>query len=130
MSLLPEFELQADGLPHLIRIRYLGHVTAAGMQACQQAIAQVLPRLQAGFTVVTDLSGLDSMDLECAPHLTRIMDLSRDHGIGTVVRIIPDRNKDIGFNILSIIHYRGYHVRIITCETLAEAERALAPAAQ
>jgi hypothetical protein len=69
------------------------------------------------------------MDLDCVPHLARIMDLSRARGVGTVVRIIPDRDKDIGFNILSIIHYRR-DVQIITCETPAEAERALKPPAK
>lgn len=128
MSSPAAFEILSDGVPHLVRIRYLGHVTAAGMQACREAIEQILPRMQPGFTVVTDLSGLASMDLECAPHLTKIMDLAGNLGVGTVVRIIPDPAKDIGFNILSIIHYRGHDVRIITCETREEAERALAPA--
>ena len=69
------------------------------------------------------------MDLDCVPHLTKIMDLSRAHGVGTVVRVIPDPDKDIGFSILSIIHYRR-GVRIVTCESLAEAERVLPSAAK
>jgi hypothetical protein len=41
-----------------------------------------------------------------------------------VVRVIPDPHKDIGLNILSLFHYRR-GVRIVTCETLEEAMRAL-----
>jgi hypothetical protein len=41
-----------------------------------------------------------------------------------VVRIIPDPSKDIGLNILSIVHYRGT-VQVITCETALEAWRVL-----
>lgn len=121
-----EFELQTDGIPDLVRVRYLGHVTAAGVQACCAALLALLPRMRRDFTVLTDLSGLDAMDLECAPHLAKLMETCREGGIGTVVRVIPDRHKDIGFNILSIIHYRS-GVRIVTCDTMAEAERALAP---
>jgi hypothetical protein len=52
------------------------------------------------------------------------MELFKTRSIGTVVRVIPDPEKDIGFNILSLTHYRR-GVKIVTCETLAEAERAL-----
>lgn len=124
-----EFEVRTDGLPDLVRIRYVGRVTAAGTKACCAEIERLLPEVRAGFTVLTDLSALDSMDLDCVPHLTKIMDLSRAKGVGTVVRVIPDPDKDIGFNILSIIHYRR-GVRIVTCETLAEAEKIVKPAKQ
>lgn len=122
----PEFEIQTDGLPDLVRMRYLGHVTAAAAKACCDEVERVLPKTRPGYTVLTDLSGLESMDLDCVPHLTKIMDLGRAHGIGTVVRVIPDPSKDIGFNILSIIHFRR-GVKIVTCETLAEAERVIQP---
>ena len=120
----PEFKLQIDAPRNLVRIQYLGHVTAAGMAACAKEVERLLPELKAGFTVLTDLTGLEAMELDCVPHLTRVMDLSKARGVGTVVRIIPDPDKDIGFNILSIIHLRR-GVKIITCETFAEAERAL-----
>ena len=41
-----------------------------------------------------------------------------------VVRVIPDPYKDIGLNIVSLFHYPR-RVRIVTCETLEEAMRAL-----
>lgn len=119
-----EFEIHSDALPDLVRVRYLGRVTAQGVAACCAELLQLLPSARKGFTVLTDLTELESMDLDSVPHLTKIMDASRAHGIGTVVRVIPDRDKDIGFNILSIIHYRR-GVQIITCETLAEAEQVL-----
>ncbi len=124
MTVSPVFKVQLDAPRNLIHIWYLGNVTATGMAACVKEVERCLPVLRPGFTVLTDLSGLESMTLDCAPHLTRIMDLSKSHGIGTAVRVIPDQTKDIGFNILSIIHYRR-GVKIVTCATLAEAERAL-----
>ena len=70
--------------------------------------------------MLTDLSGLDSMELDCATELTAVMDAFKATGVGTVVRIVPDPAKDIGFNILSIVHYRR-GVRIATCQTAEEA---------
>jgi hypothetical protein len=44
--------------------------------------------------------------------------------VEAVVRVIPDPQKDIGLNILSLFHYRR-RVRIVTCATLGEAMKAL-----
>jgi hypothetical protein len=52
------------------------------------------------------------------------MDLCNQKGISKIVRIIPDSQKDIGFNILSLFHYR-HGIPIVTCETAAEAMKAL-----
>jgi hypothetical protein len=41
-----------------------------------------------------------------------------------VVRVIPDPARDIGLQIMSLFHY-GHDVRIVTCATLDEAQRAL-----
>jgi hypothetical protein len=124
MTASPMFKIQPDAARNLVHIWYQGHVTAAGMAACVKEVERHLPAMRAGFTMLTDLTALEAMELDCVPHLTRIMDLSKAQGVGTVVRVIPDRAKDIGFNILSIIHLRR-GVKVVTCDTLAEAERAL-----
>jgi hypothetical protein len=122
----PPVVIHSDPVKNFATMRYAGRVAVPDMQAALSEVERLLPQLRPGFTVLSDLSGLESMDLDCVPHLTKIMDVSRAHGVGTVVRVIPDSNKDIGFNILSIIHYRR-GVQIITCENMTEAERALAP---
>ena len=124
MSAKPAFEVQGDASLNLIRIRYLGHVTTADMKAGVEGVKALLAKMRPGFTVLTDLSGLDSMDLDCVPDLTRQMDAFRAKGVATVVRIIPDPRKDIGLNILAIVHYRR-GVRVVTCQTAAEAEHAM-----
>ena len=118
------YTIQSDAGLNLLRISYLGRVTPDAMEACHGQVEKHLPAMRSGFTVLTDLSGLESMDLDCVAHLTKIMDQFRARGVGTVVRVVPDPEKDIGFKILSIVHLRT-SVRVITCETLAEAERAL-----
>ena len=117
------FDVEANVVRNILHARYWGSVTAGHMKAGLQNVEILLPKMQAGFTVLADLSGLESMELDCVPHVTKFMDLCKAQGAAMVVRVIPDPSKDIGFNILSIIHYRG-KVKIITCETMAEAERA------
>jgi hypothetical protein len=52
------------------------------------------------------------------------MDLCDQHGVGLVIRVIPDPAKDIGLNILSIFHY-PHHPRTVTCKAMNEAARLL-----
>jgi anti-anti-sigma regulatory factor len=120
----PACDIEIAVARNLVCLRFNGHVSAAQMRAGAEEVARLLPKMRAGFSVLADLSGLDAMDLDCVPHLAKIMDLCKAQGVGLVVRVTPDPEKDIGFNILSVTHYRG-RVRVITCETLAEAERAL-----
>jgi hypothetical protein len=118
------FHVEVDAARNLVHTRYCGKVSAEQMKIAVAEVERQLPTMRAGFAVLADLTGLETMELDCAPHLSRIMDLCRVQGVGLVVRVIPDPSKDIGLNILSLIHYRG-KVRIVTCDTLAEAERAL-----
>ncbi len=120
----PAIEIAVDVTRNILVKRFHGHVSAAQMKAGAQEVARLLPQMRAGFSVLVDLSGLDAMDLDCVPHLAKIMDLCKARGVGLVVRVTPEPDKDIGFNILSVTHYRG-KVRVVTCQTLAEAERAL-----
>ena len=94
------------------------------MQASLGELNEHLRRVRTGFTILTDLSDLDAMELDCVDSLTRMMEKLKSSGVGTVVRVIPDPAKDIGFNILSLTHYRR-NVNILTCSTFDEAKRAL-----
>jgi hypothetical protein len=120
------WEIQEDVSRNLIQISYRGHIGVAESKAAGERVASLLSQMSRGFTLLADLSGLDSMELDCAPYISKLMDTLRESGIGTVVRIIPDRTKDIGLNILSIVHYRGA-VQVITCQTAEEAGRVLNP---
>jgi hypothetical protein len=116
--------VRLDASRNLIEVRYRGRIVAADVKAMSEGVIALLPQMPKGFTFLADLSCLESMDLDCVPYITKVMDACNASGIGTVVRIIPDPRKDIGFNILSIIHYgRGVHV--LTFQNSAEAERAI-----
>jgi hypothetical protein len=119
------FQVEVDKSKNLLKILYAQHVGPEDTKRVGEQIPTLLPDLQPGFRLLTDLSGLKSMDLDCVPYIKRMMDLCNKKGIEMVVRVIPDPQKDIGLNILSLFHYRR-RVRIVTCETLDEALKALA----
>jgi hypothetical protein len=116
--------VSADVPGNLLQIAFIGHVRAVELKEGTRKLEIQLATLRPGFYLLTDLTKLESMELACAPIIEKFMDLCSAREIDTVVRIIPDRKKDIGFNIMSLFHY-GRKVHIVTCETPAEAQRAL-----
>lgn len=122
MEKVSNYRVEGNACRNLIVVRYRGRVSASDVRAVSEEVGSLLPQMRMGFTFLADLSELESMELDCLTGITGIMDACNSAGIGTVVRIVPDPRKDIGLNILSIIHYRR-GVRVITCQDSAEAER-------
>ena len=118
------FQVEFDASKDVLKFTYAQHVGPEDTKAVAEKTATLLPGLRPGFRLLTDLSGLESMDVACLTHIRRMMDLLNEKGVELVVRVIPDPHKDIGLNILSLFHYRR-RVRIVTCETLEEAMRVL-----
>jgi anti-anti-sigma regulatory factor len=85
-------------------------------------IQEAAPRLKKGFILLTDLSSLERMDVNAKSFIEKVMDLLNQSGISRVVRIIPDPEKDIGFNIMSLFHYSA-RVTVHTYESYPEAEK-------
>ena len=119
------FQVGVDKSKNLLKISYAQHVGPEDTDHVAKNAPALLADLRPGFRLLTDMSGLESMDLACVPYIKRMMDLCNKKGIEMVVRVIPDPHKDIGLNILSLFHYRR-RVRIVTCETRAEAMKVLA----
>ena len=119
------YQVAVDQSQNLLKITYAQHVGPEDATRVEAEIPPLLAQLRPGFRLLTDLSGLDSMDLACAPYIRRMMDVCNKKGVEMVVRVIPDPQKDIGLNILSLFHYRR-RVRLVTCTALEEAMNALA----
>ena len=119
------YQSEIDESRNLLTIRYTGVVDAQQTAGCARDCEMAVQKLRPGFRLLADLSALERMDFGCVPSIKGIMDLFDDAGVEFVVRVIPDRRKDIGLNILSLFHY-SKQVRIVTCETLDEAEKLLA----
>lgn len=116
--------VESDLAKRLVRVRYVGFVNAAHFQVRTPEFDALVAAMGPGFTLITDLTELEEMDLECVTELTQLMDRCLAAGVGNVLRVIPDPAKDIGFHILSLTHYRG-RVPTTTFRSRAEAETAL-----
>ena len=118
------FTVKLDKTENVLHLTFSGEVGRTQARQCREAVEKLLPTVLPGFRLLTDLSELEHMEYTCAPEIERVMDLCRDKGLTTVVRVIPDPKKDIGFKLMSLFHYRRT-VGVITCETMAEAIKAL-----
>jgi hypothetical protein len=103
---------------------YIQQVRPDDLQRGLEELPALLADLPPGFHLLVDLGRLESMNPACATQIGKVMDLCDQHGVGLVVRVIPDPAKDIGFNMLSIFHY-PHHPRMVTCETMSEAAKLL-----
>jgi anti-anti-sigma regulatory factor len=108
----------------LLHLSFIGHVTAEELRQASQDMPALLADLPREMNLLVDLERLETMDADCAEQLGKSMELHDQHGVGLLVRVIPDPTKDIGLNILTVFHYRN-RPRTVTCETMLEAARAL-----
>ena len=119
------FQTNWDETKKLLSLSYSGHVDTNQTRECVALLEAMLPKLTEGFQLLSDLTALEAMDWDCVADVKRMMDLCNQKRVALVVRVIPDPHKDIGLNILSLFHY-DRKVRLVTCETLDEALKALA----
>jgi hypothetical protein len=119
------FLVEADRSKRLVVISMAGHVTEEEVKHAAQRVREVVEDVAPGFRALTDFRWLDSMQTSASVHVAEIMKALAEKQVASVVRVIPDPRKDIGFNILSQFHY-GPEVRQITFETLADALQSLA----
>ena len=119
------FSIEADKSRRLVVISFAGHVTAEDAKEATQKVHETLVDIAPDFRALTDLRWLESMQTEASPYVAEIMDALARKKVRSVVRVIPDPRKDIGFTILSQFHY-GPEIRTVTFETLADAVQSLA----
>ena len=108
----------------LLCLSFAGHVSAGELERGLPDVIALLAELTGGFRLLTDLGRVESMDVECAKQIGKVMELCELNGVKLVVRIIPDPTKDIGMNLLSLFHYHR-HPRIVSCENMVEAAKRL-----
>jgi anti-anti-sigma regulatory factor len=109
------------------RLLYFGYIQQVRTKDLQRGLEEMpalLADLPPGFHLLVDLGRLESMEPACATPIGKVMELCDQHGVGLVVRVIPDPAKDIGLNMLSIFHY-PHHPRAVTCKTMSEAAKHL-----
>jgi hypothetical protein len=118
------FSVEADDINRLIKISWSEIVTVDDMRKGAEEVRALTADIRPGFRLLTDLTGLESMDPTGASYIAAIMDLFAAKQVGLIVRVIPDPRKDIGLSILSYFHY-GSQVRIETYQNLEDALQSL-----
>jgi hypothetical protein len=113
-----------DKAGRVLTMSYSQHVGAEDMKRCLGTVRDLMENLQPGFFLLTDLSNLESMEDSCAVDLGGIMDLCSAKGMSSIVRVIPDPRKDIGFDLISRFHHDP-PVRTQNHESMAEAIKSL-----
>jgi len=113
-----------DKAGRVLTITHSRHVGVEEVRRCLGTVRDLMDELKPGFLFLADLSTLESMDASCAPELGAIMELLSAGGVSTVVRVIPDPNKDIGLGLISRFHLHP-QVKTQTFESLAEAINSL-----
>ena len=114
------FLATSNKVRRLLMLRYIGRVTHEEMIQGEEEVLALLAEIPPNFRVVQDLSQLEAMDAKSIEWVGHIMDLFYERGVGRVVRVIPDPAKDIGFNILTVFHYR-HSPEIIICKDILQA---------
>jgi len=115
---------KADTSGRMLTMSYSQHVGAEDMSRCLGTVREIIVELEPGFVLLTDLSSLESMDASCAPDIGAIMDLCASKGMKTVLRVIPDPTKDIGFALIALFHDHPL-VETRTYDNLADAVQSL-----
>ena len=108
----------------LLLLTYAGHVSLEDLTRASKNIRALLAELSPGLRVLADYTNLEKLDPEGLPEIGRVMEAVDKIGVGAVVRVIPRPDRDPGINIMTRFHYR-HPPKIITCETLADAFKAL-----
>ena len=119
------FVVETDTTGQLLVLSIAGPVTADESRETVAHVREKLAAMSPGFVCLVDFRWLESMATGSVPFIAEIMDALAAKGVSAVVRVMPDRHRDIGLNILSPFHY-GPDVRLMTFETLADAIQALA----
>ncbi len=114
------YEVETDRARNLLVITFRERVGPAEVALGRAEVAAALEAMDPGFRLLTDLSGLDSMEYACAPEIQATMDLLRKNGVAAVVRVVPDPHKDIGLKVMSYFHY-DRETPVLTFDSRAEA---------
>ena len=118
------FFVEIDQLKNVLRLTFELNFDEDDAKQCLKKVEICLPQLKSGFKILTDLRNIETITSSAMPHIEHIMDICNEKGVSRVARVIPDPNKDVGFNIMSLFHYSN-NVHIITCPTMAEALKGL-----
>lgn len=104
----------------LLQLSFIGDVDPPQIHRELEFLPRLLEDLPEGFILIVDLERLGTMPKECAHGIGLLMEMFDQKGERQVVRVIPDKSKDIGFQVLYLLHYKNPPPLVI-CESMNEA---------
>ena len=108
----------------LLHISFIGDVEPEEIHEGREMLSEILEDLPTGLLLLVDLERLHFMSKECAPEIGWLMELFDRKGVAQVIRVIPDKTKDIGLQVLYLLHYKN-PPPLIVCASILEAENIL-----
>src|ERR1700744_4914591 len=106
----------------LLYLCYIDQVSVAELERGYEELKALLDEFPSGYRMLTDMSRLESVDLNAVDIIGKTMELLEQKGLEIIVRVVPDSSKDFGFKIIGIFHYKS-RPRVVMCETMLEAAR-------
>lgn len=104
----------------LLLLGFIGDVDPPQIHRELEILPGLLEDLPAGFILIVDLERMVSMPKECAHEIGQLMEIFDKKGVRQVIRVIPDKSKDIGFQVLYHLHYKKPPPLVI-CENMNAA---------
>lgn len=104
-----------------IVIEFEGNIDGAQARQSSLDLERVVPERRTEFRLLADLTAVQTMELEVEDELKKAMGLFNAHGITEVLRVLPDPDMEVGFNIMSRTYY-GKAVKVLTFRSREEAE--------
>jgi hypothetical protein len=115
------FKIELNPYPNTISIEISGCFDLNQAEQIHKRLEAVLPDFKQGFILITDISSLQDIDNDVRISIKKSMDLINRHRPSRIIRIVPDINKDVGFNIMSMFHY-SKDIKINTLQSPDQSE--------
>ncbi|HJW71671.1 MAG TPA: hypothetical protein VJ486_02345 [Geothrix sp.] len=115
------FKITADPERNRLTIILAGHLAEAERREAALAVLAGVAKLQPGFTVINDITGLHATDREGLKELARMQNALKLKGARRMVRVVKIPLSRIQFERTSL----DSHTQVETVASLADAERLL-----
>ena len=114
-------KVRYDRERNTVIVEFEGNVDAEQAKQFFADLEKVRLKLENDFKLLTDFSLVDTIEFSVKGEIEKAMDLFNAQGVTEVIRVIPDANMDIGFNLMSASHY-SKQIKVHTLRSRQEAE--------
>jgi hypothetical protein len=110
-----------DRKHNTVIVEFEGNVDAEQAKQFFDDLESVRPKPEKDFKLLTDFSLVDTIEFSVKREIEKAMDLFNAQGVTEIIRVIPDANMDIGFNLMSVAHY-AKRIKVHTVRSRQEAD--------